>query len=126
MRWTDKPRKKTKREIVLEYIKFMKIMGYYPKLVSYMYSTARWKGYVSIYKRSYYEESSIVSHNQMMIGYFEDILVRCGTHLNEWVIREHFIQRPLGMHDYNKSWEISALLWSYFKDKHIDNCIIVD
>ena len=118
MRWTDKPRKKTKREIVLEYIKFMKIMGYYPKLVSYMY-------YMSRANSSY---SASLSNKQAMIGYFEGVLVRCGTHLNEWIIREYFINRPLNLNTYNysKAWDITDLLWSYFKDKHIDNCIIIN
>lgn len=120
MRWTDKPRKKTKREIVLEYIKFMKIMGYYPKLIAYMYSMASMNN-------SY--ASGRLSNNQAMIGYFERILVRCGTHIRSWVIKEYFIYRPLGMNVFNyhsKLDPINDLLWSYFKDKHIDNCIIID
>ena len=129
MRWIDKPRKKTRREIVLEYIKFMKIMGYYPKLVHYMYRIASFKdGCVSFYDKKgnmRYCRRDIVSHNQVMIGYFEELIGRCGTHLNVWTIREQLVQHPLGMYDYNKSWTITELLWSHFKDKHIDNCIIV-
>lgn len=131
MRWIDKPRKKTRREIVLEYIKFLKIMGYYSELVAYMYSLARDKGtYVHFYSKdkkvNTYMKSDITSHNQVMIGFFEYQLESCGTHLREWVVRERLIQWPLKMYDYNKSWDLTELLWSYFKEKHIDNCIIID
>lgn len=130
MRWIDKPRKKTRREIVLEYIKFMKIMGYYPKLIHYMYLIASFKdGYFSFYDKNgkicFIYGRDIVSHKQAMIGYFEYLLRRCGSHLNEHTIRELFIQYPLSMYDYNKSRDLTALLWSYFKEKHIDNCIII-
>jgi hypothetical protein len=50
MRWIDKPRKKTRREIVLEYIKFVKTMGYFDRLVSNMYllASARKSSYVCV------------------------------------------------------------------------------
>lgn len=126
MRWINKPRKKTRREIVLEYIKFMKIMGCYPKLVSLMYNIAREKG-LSIYLGTHYQTSNVVSHKQHMIEYFiTTFRNHCrGTKLNEWFVREYLIVYPLNMHDYNKSWDLTELLMSYFKEKHLDNCIIV-
>ena len=126
MRWIDRPRKKTRREIVLEYIKFMKIMGYYPKLVSLMYTIAREKE-LSIYLGTHYQTSNVVSHKQQMIEYFiTEIRNHCrGTKLDECFIREHLIIYPLGLYDYNQSWGLTYLLMSYFKEKHIHNCIIV-
>ena len=63
MRWTDKPRKKTRREIVLEYIKFMKIMGYYDRLVTYMYRVARYDGSY-MYIKGQYREAKVLCHKQ--------------------------------------------------------------
>lgn len=126
MRWTDKPRKKTRREIVLEYIKFLKIMGYYNKLVTYMYKVARYDcSYM--YIKGQYREAKVLCHKQCMISYFETELRyhNRNTKLVEWVVRDFFIMRPLGM-NINDGHNLTQLLFSYFKDKHIDNCIIVD
>lgn len=126
MRWTDKPRKKTRREIVLEYIKFLKIMGYYDKLVTYMYRVARYDGsYMHI--KGQYREAKVLCHKQCMISYFEAELRNHNrnTKLVEWVVRDYFIRYPLGM-NINDAYNLTQLLFSYFKDKHIDNCIIVD
>lgn len=126
MRWTDKPRKKTRREIVLEYIKFLKIMGYYDKLVTYMYRVARYDGsYMHI--KGQYREAKVLCHKQCMISYFETELRNHNrnTKLVEWVVRDYFIRYPLGM-NINDAYNLTQLLFSYFKDKHIDNCIIVD
>ena len=123
MRWTDKPRKKTRREIVLEYIKFMKIMGYYDRLVTYMYKSAR-NNHSYINLRGRYYETMVFCHNQFMILYFENVL-RNYSRLERWVVRDYFIRYPLGM-NINDGYDLTQLLFSYFKDKHIDNCIIVD
>lgn len=127
MRWIDKPRKKTRREIVLEYLKFMKIMGYYPKLVRYMYFIARQKN-LSIYIQNQYQNSDIVSHNKHMIDYFiTSLRNHCrNSKLDEFFVREYLIKFPLQMRGYNESWDLTDLLMSYFKEKHIANCIVVD
>ena len=123
MRWTDKPRKKTRREIVLEYIKFLKIMGYYDKLVAYMYKSAR-NNHSYINLRGRYYETMVFCHNQFMILYFENVL-RNYSRLERWVVRDYFIVYPLGINIHD-AYNLTDLLFSYFKDKHIDNCIIVD
>lgn len=125
MRWIDKPRKKTRREIVLEYIKFMKIMGYYNKLVAYMYKVARYDGHMNI--KGQYCESKVLCHKQCMISYFETELRyrNRNAKLLEWVVRDYFIRYPLAM-NINEAYNLTDLLFSYFKEKHIDNCIIVD
>ena len=125
MRWTDKPRKKTRREIVLEYIKFMKIMGYYDKLVTYMYRVANEGSYM--YIKGQYREAKVLCHKQCMISYFETELRNHNrnTKLVEWVVRDYLIRYPLGM-SINDGYNLTQLLFSYFKDKQIDNCIIVD
>ncbi len=131
MRWINKPRKKTRREIVLEYIKFIKIMGYYDSLTHFMYSLARRKCVIAYSDNGFkkkYSLSDVISHNQVMINYFECILSTCGSSISRWVIKEHFICRPLQskLHGYMEVEALTNLLMSYFKDKHIDNCIIVD
>ena len=127
MRWTDKPRKKTRKEIVLEYIKFMKIMGYYSELVSYMYRISKDTN-AYFYLHDGYYRADTVSHNEFMIEYFVTVLRNhCRTNLTHFFAMEFLIQRPLNSYyDYNKSWDLTELLWSYFKEKHIDNCIIID
>lgn len=127
MRWTDKPRKKTRKEIVLEYIKFMKIMGYYSELVLYMYGLSK-ETNAYFYLRDGYYRADTVSHKEYMIEYLVTILRNhCRScHLTQSFVRECLIQRPLNLYDYNKSWDLTELLWSYFKERHIDNCIIVD
>lgn len=126
MRWTDKPRKKTRREIVLEYIKFMKIMGYYDRLVTYMYMVAKDER-MHVYVKGQYREAKVLCHKQCMISYFETELRNHNTNtkLLEWVVRDYFIRYPLRITTY-EAFDITNLLFSYFKDKHIDNCIIVD
>ena len=126
MRWIDKPRKKTRREIVLEYIKFMKIMGYYNKLVAYMYKVAKDER-LHVYVKGKYHEAKVLCHKQCMISYFETELRNHNrnTKLLEWVVRDYFIRYPLAM-NINEGYNLTALLFSYFKDKHIDNCIIID
>ena len=126
MRWIDKPRKKTRREIVLEYIKFVKTMGYFDRLVSNMYllASAR-KTYVCV--NGFYHKSDIVLHNKCMIGYLETQLRNhFGSSLVLTRVRDCLIRQTLNVWDYNESWDLTYLLMSYFKDKHIDNCIIVD
>ena len=126
MRWTDKPRKKTRREIVLEYIKFMKIMGYYDNLVSYMYKMSKFDGRHK-YINGQYREAKVLCHKQSMISYLETELRihNPSSKLVEWVVRDYFIKYPLSINTY-EAYDITCLLFSYFKDKHIDNCIIVD
>ena len=127
MRWTDKPRKKTRREIVLEYIKFMKIMGYYNKLVTYMYRIAKYDG-SHMYVKGQYREAKVLCHKQCMISYFETELRNHNrnTKLVEWAVANYLIKYPLGISDIYEVQNLTSLLFSYFKDKHIDNCIIVD
>ena len=127
MRWTDKPRKKTRKEIVLEYIKFMKIMGYYSELVSYMYRISKDTNAYFFLHDGYYRADT-VSHKEYMIEYFvTTIRNHCRTNLTQFFAREFLIQRPLNSYyDYNRSWDLTELLWSYFKEKHMDNCIIID
>lgn len=127
MRWIDKPRKKTRREIVLEYIKFVKTMGYFDRLVSNMYllASARKSSYVWV--NGFYHQSDIVLHNKYMIGYLETQLRNhFGSSLVLARVRDCLIRQTLNVWDYNESWDLTYLLMSYFKDKHIDNCIIVD
>lgn len=127
MRWIDKPRKKTRREIVLEYIKFVKIMGYFDRLVSNMYllASARKSSYVWV--NGFYHYSDIVLHNKCMIDYLETKLRNhFGSSLVLTEVCNCLIRQALNVWDYNESWNLTYLLMSYFKDKHIDNCIIVD
>ena len=129
MRWTDKPRKKTRRDVVLEYIKFMKIMGYYPTLVAYMYKFPKLSGYVSIMNRDGYRishTSDTVCHNECMIKYFEERLHHL-RQLDKWQLKEIFIDYPLNFRlPYSKACNVLDLLWSYFEEKHIANCKLVD
>ena len=128
MRWIDKPRKVTRRQIVLEYIKFIKIMGLFHKLEKYMYDMARSGGYIFIMDKGYprYHFKSDVIHKQSMIGFFETQLSRyCGNKLDNVALREFFIRHPLDIHDYNKSLELTELLILYLKEKHLNNCIII-
>ena len=127
MRWIDKPRKKTRREIVLEYIKFVKIMGYFDRLVANMYRLANNNRDRYFYLDGFGSGSDIVLHNRCMIAYLETLLRNnFGSSLSDIRVREYLIRQTLGIWDYNKSWDLTYLLMSYFKDKHIDNCIIVD
>jgi hypothetical protein len=128
MRWIDKPRKKTRREIVLEYIKFVKTMGYFDRLVSNMYllASARKSTYY-VLVNGFYHHSDIVLHNRCMIAYLETLLRNnFGSSLTKERVRSYLIRQTLNIWDYNESWDLTYLLMSYFKDKHIDNCIIVD
>ena len=111
---------------MLEYIKFMKIMGYYNKLVAYMYIVAKDER-LHVYVKGQYREAKVLCHKQCMISYFEtELRNRNGnTKLLEWVVRDYFIRYPLRINTY-EAYDITRLLFSYFKDKHIDNCIIVD
>jgi hypothetical protein len=128
MRWTDKPRKKTRKEVILEYIKFLKIMGYYKNVVSYMYRLARLKsGYVNLSNDkggNSIHNIDVVLHNRCMIKYFEAFL-RYTHKLEKWRIKETFVIYPLSL-EYKDSTDVSNLLWSYFEEKHIANCILVD
>ena len=45
--------------------------------------------------------------------------------ITEYFVREYFI-RPLGCHSFNEARDLTALLMSYFKEKNIANCILVD
>ena len=126
MRWIDKPRKKTRKEIVLEYIKFMKIMGYYHKLIAYMYKLSKDnRTYAFIHGQ--YRCINVVSHKQNMISYLEtELRNHCrSSKLNEWVFMYYFFRYPLCM-GVMEAHDMAKLLFSYFKEKHIDNCIIID
>lgn len=127
MRWIDKPRKKTRREIVLEYIKFMKIMGYYNKLVAHMYKFAKYNENLLVYINGEYREAKAVCYKQYMISYFETELRNHNRNskIIKHVLMDYFIRYPLGI-SINDAYNLTELLFSYFKDKHIDNCIIVD
>ena len=126
MRWIDKPRKKTRREIVLEYIKFMKIMGYYNKLVAHMYTVAKDER-LHVYVKGQYREAKVLCHKQCMISYFETELRNHNqsNKLIEWAFCDYLVRYPLGI-NVNDAYNLTKLLFSYFKEKHIDNCIIVD
>jgi hypothetical protein len=128
MRWINKPRKKTRREVVLEYIKFLKIMGYYPNVVAYMYRLSRMPyAHVTLPNRFgtlSVHESNVLSHNECMIKYFEAQL-HYARELNKWRVKEQFVDYPLHL-PYSKSCDMLNLLWSYFEEKHIANCILVD
>ena len=124
MRWIDKPRKKTCREIVLEYMKFLKIMGYHHLAVKSMYNLSRLHGnYVQLYKnhivRNY--PINILMHNQNMINYLE-VIVCNSTHLDKNKCIRLLYLLSLG---YAETRDLTELLWSYFKEKHIANCIII-
>ena len=124
MRWVDKPRKKTPREIVLEYIKFLKIMGYYHLAVKSMYNLSRLHGnYVQLYEnhivRNY--KIDILMHNQNMIRYLEAV-VCYNRHLDKYHCTRFIYLLSLG---YIETMDLTELLWSYFKEKHIANCIII-
>ena len=62
-----------------------------------------------------------------IVSYFETELRNHNrnTKLLEWVVRDYFIRYPLAM-NINEGYSLTALLFSYFKDKHIDNCVIID
>jgi hypothetical protein len=128
MRWIDKPRKKTRREVVLEYIKFLKIMGYYPNVVAYMYRQSRIPyAHVALpnkFGTLTVHDCNVLSHNECMIKYFEAQL-HYERVLNKWRIKGLFVDYPLDS-PYSKSYDVLNLLWSYFEEKHIANCILVD
>ena len=128
MRWIDKPRKKTRREVVLEYIKFLKIMGYYPNVVAYMYRLSRMSyAYVALQNKFgtlTVHDSNVLSHNECMIKYFEAQLYYERV-LNKWRIKGLFIDYPLNL-GYSKNYDVLNLLWSYFEEKRIANCVFVD
>ena len=125
MRWIDKPRKVSRKQIVLEYIKFMKIMGYYKNLVAYMYEKSK-ENSLYIHVKGEYREANVLCHKQFMISYFEtELRNHCSTKLSEWVIRTYFIRYPLSIGEY-EAWSLTELLFSYLKERHLNNCIIVD
>lgn len=127
MRWTDKPRKKTRRDVILEYIKFLKIMGFYPNVVALMHRLSKLNSHVALPNKfgtlSMYD-TNVVSHNECMIKFFEAQLYYM-RQLEKWRIKEIFIDYPLQL-PYRKSCDVLHLLWSYFEEKHIANCILVD
>ena len=126
MRWIDKPRKKTRKEVVLEYIKFMKVMGYYDNLVAYMYYLSK-DDRLSIYVKGQYRRAEVLCHKQCMISYFEtELRNHCNTKLNKWVFMDYFIRYPLRRLTMLEASNLADLLFSYFKEKHIDNCILID
>ena len=125
MRWIDKPRKVSRKQIVLEYIKFMKIMDYYKNLVAYMYNRSKDTG-IYIHVKGEYREANVLCHKQSMISYFEtELRNHCNSKLTEWAVRDYFIMYPLGMRNYD-AWNLTDLFFSYLKEKHLNNCIIVD
>ena len=128
MRWTDKPREKTRRDVVLEYIKFMKIMGYYPNVVAYMYRLSRMPYAYVVLPNKFgtlaVHDSNVLSHNECMIKHFEAQLYYESV-LNKWRIKEQFVDYPLHL-SYGESYDVLNLLWSYFEEKHIANCKLVD
>jgi hypothetical protein len=125
MRWIDKPRKVSRKQIVLEYIKFMKIMGYYKNLVAYMYEKSKDSG-LYIHVKGEYREANVLCHKQFMISYFEtELRNHCNSRLNDWVFRTYFIRYPLGIGDY-EAWSLTELFSSYLRERHLNNCIIVD
>ncbi len=126
MRWIDKPRKKTRKEVVLEYIKFMKVMGYYDSLVAYMYRLSNNDG-MRVHIKGQYQSARILSHKQSMIEFFEaQLRYYCGNRLTKWVFNDYFIRYPLRRLTMLEASNLTELLFSYFKEKHIDNCILID
>ena len=118
MRWIDKPRKVSRKQIVLEYIKFMKIMGYYKNLVAYMYEKSKDTG-LYIHVKGEYREANVLCHKQFMISYFEtELRNHCNSRLSDWVFRTYFIRY--------EAWSLTELFSSYLKERHLNNCIIVD
>jgi len=127
MRWIDKPRKKTRREVVLEYIKFLKIMGYYPDVVAFMYRLSKLNAHVALpnkFGTLSVRDSNVVVHNECMIKFLEGQLHYI-KQLEKWRIKEIFIDYPLNL-GYSKGYDALNLLWSYFEEKHIANCKLVD
>ena len=120
--------KKTRREVVLEYIKFLKIMGYYTNVVAYMYRLSRMPYAYVVLPNKFgilsVHDSNVLSHNECMIKYFEAQL-RYEVVLNKWRIKGLFVDYPLNL-PYSKNYDVLNLLWSYFEEKHIANCILVD
>lgn len=124
MRWTDKPRKKTRREFILEYIKFIKTMGLYPNLVAYMYKYSTYGGYLSLDERIY--ELKVICHKQYMIRYLVNILkIQCNKIPYWYTIETYLFRYPFAMPP-KEARDITSLFFSYLKDKHMDNCIFID
>jgi hypothetical protein len=125
MRWFDKPRKKTSREIVLEYVKFLKITGYFHLAVKMMYLySRRYMGasYAPIYKDHSFTYCSTknLSHNRSMIMFIESMLCRhTRMYKSVSIALVDFLRLR-----YSESIELKELLWLYFEEKHIANCII--
>ena len=129
MRWIDKPRKKTRRDVVLEYIKFLKIMGLYSNAVAYMYreSESLSGRVVPLYnskKLVSYSNCNVLCCNKHMIQYLEGRLIYTSKLSKEAIgfllVMVSLNARPTTVGD------IVNLLWSYFQEKHIANCILVD
>ena len=118
MRWFDKPRGKTIREIVLEYIKFLKITGYFHLAVKMMYLySRRYMGasYAPIYKDHSFTYCSTqnLSHNRSMLCRHTRMYKSVSIALVDFLKLR-----------YSESIELKELLWLYFEEKHIANCII--
>lgn len=119
MRWEDKPRRFKSEDIVKEYIRFMKIMKMYGKLLTNFYFSASFyndfwsKNYVPT---MYYKNSSknlMIKHCAEHLMLYRKFDIYAMTN-----VFSHFLGYPY-RHD-----EIE-LLWGYFKEKHMANCIIL-
>lgn len=120
MRWQDKPRKFKSENIVKEYIRFMKIMKTYGKFIAKFYSSPSfykdfWSGKYELTMN--YKNSS----KSLMIRYYTKRLMRYRI-FDIHVMKNVFLYYT-EYYPYNDT-EIE-LLWDYFKEKHMANCIII-
>ena len=119
MRWQDKPRKFKSEDIVKEYIRFMKIMKTYGKFIAKFYSSPSF--YKDFWSGQYvptidYENSS----KSLMIKYYTKRLMLY-RRFDFYAMKNlffHFIGYPCNYAEIE-------LLWDYFKEKHMANCIII-
>ena len=118
MRWEDKPRKKTPKEIVLEYIKFLKLMNLYGKF-RYKWWEKPCIEYSEWFSTPIINEKYYRSINRLMIDWYVQRFGYYGTRIFDR-------NRMCAIFQLNNYSVITDLLWLHFKDKHIANCIITE
>lgn len=118
MRREDKLRKKTRKEIVLEYIKFLKIMNLYSKFRYEWWKKPCINKCSSPYSLSFFYDKYYRSINRLMIDWYIQRFRYYKT-----IVFDRKKMCAIFKLNYNS---VEAdLLWLHLKDKHIANCIII-
>jgi len=121
MRWIDKPRKFNAEIIVIQYFKFLKMMGIFNKTLTTYYNAP------SSYFDAWTEKRNLSfiysnSSKKLMIIFFTNRL-KYYKNLTKYVLYDVFWNgNVLAKEDKTKL----ELFWEYLKEKHMQNCIICD